>query len=112
MPGARFAICRFIRPGLWKFLRQLTATPALLDLAIIAAREVPRIAPSAMQGRLILASALVRSGWLADARRVADEARVLNANLSLGRWAASQPYRDANVLADIVGDLGKLGIPQ
>ena len=84
----------------------------LLDLAIIAARELPRIAPSAMQGRLILASALVRSGWLADARWVVRESRVLDANLSLGRWAASQPYRNADVLAGVTDDLRKSGVPE
>lgn len=83
----------------------------LLDLAIIAAREVPRIAPSTMQGRLVLASALVRSGWLADARRVAREARVLDGKLTLDRWAASQPYRDAGTLAGVADDLRKSGIP-
>ena len=82
------------------------------DFSIIAAREVVRIAPTTLNGRLTLAGALARCGWPAEGRRVADEARELNANLSLERWTASQPYRDANVLADIVGDLGKLGIPQ
>jgi adenylate cyclase len=84
----------------------------LLDLAIIAARELPRIAPSAMQGRLILASALVRNGWLADARRVVRDSRVLDANLSLGRWVASQPYRNADVLAGVTDDLRKSGVPE
>jgi len=84
----------------------------LLDLAIIAAREVPRIAPSATQGRLVLASALVRSDWLADARRVVSDSRILDANLSLGRWAASQPYRNAAVLADIIDDLRRSGVPE
>ena len=84
----------------------------LLDLAIIAAREVPRIAPSTIPGRLILASALARSGWLADARRVVRDAHVLDANLTLGRWTASQPYRNADVLAGIVGDLRKSGVPE
>ena len=84
----------------------------LLDLAIIAAREVPRIAPSTTQGRLVLASALVRSDWLADARRVVSDSRMLDANLSLRRWAASQPYRNAAVLADIIDDLRRSGVPE
>jgi adenylate cyclase len=83
----------------------------LLDLAIIAAREVARIAPSAIQGRLVLTSALVRSNWLADARRVVSDSRMLDANLSLTRWAASQPYRNTGVLADIIDDLRKSGVP-
>ena len=82
-----------------------------LDLAVIAAREVPRIAPSAMQGRLVLASALARSDWLADARRVVSESRILDAGLSLARWTASQPYRDAAALANVVNDLRRSGVP-
>jgi tetratricopeptide (TPR) repeat protein len=82
------------------------------DFSIIVAREVVRIAPTTLNGRLTLAGALARCGWPAEGRRVAGETRELNANLSLERWAASQPYRDANVLADLVDDLGKLGIPQ
>jgi adenylate cyclase len=84
----------------------------MLDLAIMAAREVPRIAPAAMQGRLVLASALARTGWLAEARRVIREARILDANLTLGRWAASQPYRHADVLARIADDLRHAGVPE
>ncbi len=84
----------------------------LLDFAVVTAREIARIAPSALQGRLILASALGRNGWPADARRVARDARVLDPNLSLGRWALSQPYRNANVLAGIVDDLRRLGVPE
>jgi len=84
----------------------------MFDLAIMAGREVSRIAPPAMQGRLVLASALARAGWLADARRVVREARVLDANLTLARWAASQPYRDADVLAGITDDLRRSGVPE
>ena len=84
----------------------------ILDLGIISAREILRIMPSAIQGRLVLASALVRSGWLADARRIANEARELDTNLTLERWASSQPYRHADVLAGVIDDLRTAGIPQ
>jgi DNA-binding winged helix-turn-helix (wHTH) protein/TolB-like protein len=80
------------------------------DLAAITAREILRIMPSATQARLVLTSAQVRNGWLADARRVANEARELDAGLTLERWAASQPYRDAEMLAGIVHDLRRAGL--
>lgn len=83
----------------------------MLDLSTISAREILRILPAATEGRLVLASALVRSGWLADARRVAREARELDGNLTLGRWASSQPYRDADVLARVIDDLRTAGVP-
>jgi tetratricopeptide (TPR) repeat protein len=82
------------------------------DLAIIAAREVLRIAPTTLNGRLTLATALGRCGWFAEARRFANETRELDARLTLEKWAKSQPYRDADVLADVLGDLNKLGIPR
>jgi adenylate cyclase len=83
---------------------------SLLDLGIISAREVLRIMPSAIQGRLVLASALVRSRWLVDARRVVAEARALDGKLTLERWASSQPYRDAADLAAVVDDLRAAGL--
>jgi TolB-like protein/DNA-binding winged helix-turn-helix (wHTH) protein/tetratricopeptide (TPR) repeat protein len=82
----------------------------MVDLAIIAAREVTRIAPSALQARLILASALSRSGWSAEARRIVCEARTLDPNLSLSRWASSQPYRDDATLTGVVDDLRRLDV--
>jgi tetratricopeptide (TPR) repeat protein len=83
-----------------------------LDLAVVAAREILRLAPTAMQGRLVLASALARDGWLADARRVVNESRILDPNLSLERWAASQPYRDTARVVDVVADLRRAGVPE
>jgi adenylate cyclase len=84
----------------------------LFDLAIIAAREILRIAPSSMQGRFVLASALVRSGWLAEARCIVNDARRVDAHLSLGRWAASQPYRNPHDLDAIVEALRRAGVPE
>jgi hypothetical protein len=78
---------------------------------VIAAREVPRIAPPAIHGRLILASALVRSSWLADAKRVVREVRMLDPRLALGRFARAQPYRDQKIIACIVDDLRAAGLP-
>jgi tetratricopeptide (TPR) repeat protein len=83
----------------------------LFELAIISAREVPRLAPSSMQGRFVLASALVRTGWLAEARYVVNDARRVDANLSLRRWATSQPYRNPADLEAIVEDLRRAGVP-
>ncbi|MEX0591716.1 MAG: winged helix-turn-helix domain-containing protein [Xanthobacteraceae bacterium] len=82
------------------------------DLSVVAAREIVRIAPASLNGRLTLASALIRCGWTADARRVAAEACELDANLTLAKWAVSQPYRDASTLSDILDELGRLDIPR
>lgn len=37
----------------------------VLDLAVVTAREVARIAPGAIHGRLVLAGTLARCGWRA-----------------------------------------------
>lgn len=84
----------------------------MADLAVIAAREALRIMPAGIQSRLLLTGALARCGWLADARRVAAEVREFDAALTLGRWSASQPYRDPGVLAAAAADLRRAGIPQ
>jgi hypothetical protein len=41
--------------------------------------------------RLILASALVRSDWPADAKRQVREVRMLDPGLTLGRFAQASP---------------------
>ena len=86
MPGERSAICRFIRPGLWRFSRRLTATRDCSILQSSPPASFHASQPSAMQGRLVLASALARSGWLADARRVVANCAFWTPGLSLGRW--------------------------
>lgn len=83
-----------------------------IDLATIAAREIIRIAPAAVHGRLVLTSILVRTGWLADARRVARDVLTLDKNFSRSRYAAAQPYRDPGVPMRIADDLGKAGLPE
>lgn len=82
------------------------------DFAVITAREVLRIAPSTVNGRLVLASALVRGGWLADARRIAREVMELERSFALSRYAKNQPYRDTGTLARLVEDLRRAGLPE
>lgn len=83
----------------------------LVDLAVIAGREALRVAPAAVHGRLILASALVRSGWVADARRVAGEVTRLAPALTPTGYAQAQPYRDERMVSRIVSDLRAAGLP-
>ena len=82
-----------------------------VDFAVAAAQEGLRIAPQAINCRLILASALVRGGWLADARRVAGEVASLAPDFALARHAAQEPYRDPAVLDRIIGELRSAGLP-
>jgi adenylate cyclase len=81
------------------------------DLAAVAGREIVRIAPATLHGRLILTSSLVRAGWVADARRIAREILALDKNFSRARYAAAQPYRDPDVPARLAEDLATAGLP-
>lgn len=82
-----------------------------MDFAVSAAQEGLRIAPQAVNCRLILASALVRGGWAADARRIAGEVAGLAPDFSLARHAAQEPYRDQAVLDRVIGELRSAGLP-
>jgi TolB-like protein/Tfp pilus assembly protein PilF len=82
-----------------------------VDFAVSAAQEGLRIAPQAVNCRLILASALVRGGWVADARRIAGEVAGVAPDFSLARHAAQEPYRDQAVLDRVVGELRSAGLP-
>jgi TolB-like protein len=82
-----------------------------VDFAVAAAHEGLRILPQSINCRLILASALARGGWTADAQRVARDLVGLEPTFSLARHAANAPYRDAAVLERIVGELRSAGLP-
>ena len=105
----RFA--RVYEPWFVELLAAAYRDAGRIDLAISAGREMTRIGPAAAHGWLVLASALVRIGWLADAKRVVREARALDTALSLAQFTPSQPYREAKVLSRFVDDLRSAGLP-
>jgi tetratricopeptide (TPR) repeat protein len=82
-----------------------------VDFAVTAAREGLRIAPQSTNTRLVLASALMRGGWTADAQRVAREIVELEPAFSLARHAAQEPYREQAVLDRVVDELRSAGLP-
>lgn len=82
-----------------------------VDFAVAAAHEGLRIVPQSINCRLVLASALMRGGWTADAQRVARDLASLEPHFSLARHAAQEPYRDAAVLERIIGELRSAGLP-
>jgi adenylate cyclase len=81
------------------------------DFSLIAAREILRISPSTVSGRLILVSSLVRSGWVADARRLAREILTLDNEFSLARYRDAIPYRDRSIPTRLVEELRQAGLP-
>lgn len=80
-----------------------------VGFAISVARELLRIVPGSLHGRMLLVSALVRGGGLAEARRVAGDAR--EPGFSAGGYSAGLPYRDAAVIERIADDLRRAGLP-
>ena len=82
-----------------------------VDFAVAAAQEGLRIAPQSINCRLILASALMRGGWQADAESIAREVVGLAPDFSLAQHVAREPYRDQAVLDRVLGELRSAGLP-
>jgi len=82
-----------------------------LDMAEMAAREAVRINPGAREGRLILASALVRRGAGDEARGVAAAVLAKEPGFSSRAYADNLPYRDDAAREKIVADLVQAGLP-
>lgn len=79
--------------------------------AISVAQEVVRLAPQNVQGRVILASSLVRAGWAAEAKRIGAEILALDETFSAGRYGEQQVFRDEAVIKRLVADLNEAGLP-
>lgn len=82
-----------------------------VSLAATVAREAVRLAPESVSARLALISALVRDGWLSEARLVAGEVRELERGFSVGAHLAQQPFRSEAVLDRYGMELREAGLP-
>jgi tetratricopeptide (TPR) repeat protein len=80
--------------------------------AIQAFQSAREINPEEMTNRLYLAAVLSRSGQEAEAQWEATEIAMLNPELSVDRWIASQPYKDASELSRLRNDLHRAGLPE
>ena len=79
------------------------------DLAVIVAREILRLAPDSVSGRLMLGSALVRGGWPDVAQRVLRDVPRLEPGFELGAYLAGQPFRWPAVTDRLKADLTQAG---
>ena len=79
--------------------------------AATVAREIVHLVPETIAGRLLLAAALVRDGWVAEARQVAEEVRRIDPGFSTSAYLARQPYRDRGVVERLGADLESAGFP-
>lgn len=80
-------------------------------LAATVAREILHLVPDTITGRLLLAVALVRDGWVSEARQVAAEVRRIDPEFSATAHLAQQPYRDGAVIERLATDLRTAGLP-
>lgn len=81
------------------------------EFAVTTAQESIRLAPKSVNGRVWLASSLVRGGWPDEARRVARQLPAIDADFSVAKFAARQPFRDPAVIERISADLKSAGLP-
>ena len=81
-----------------------------IGFAVAAASEVLRLAPGSVQGRVILASSLVRAGSLAEARRVGAEISSGDETFSISRFKELQVFRDESVVSRLIEDLRAAGL--
>jgi class 3 adenylate cyclase/TolB-like protein len=79
-------------------------------LAVAAAGELLRLAPGSVQGRVILASSMVRAGLVAEARRVAAEIAAMDGRFSLSRFKELQVFQDGAVVDRLVENLRDAGL--
>lgn len=81
------------------------------EFAVTTAQEGVRLAPKSVNGRVVLASALVRGGWPDEARRVARQILEIDAGFSVAQYAARQPFRDPSVIERVAEELKSAGMP-
>ena len=81
-----------------------------IDAAVLAGREILRLAPENVSGRLVLASALVRGRQPDEARQVVRPIPELEPDFVLDRYLAGQPFRSSNIRARLAAELREVGV--
>lgn len=81
------------------------------ELAAATARELLRIVPGSLEGRVILAGALAQAGDLDEARSAAAEVLEKAPAFGSRAYADRLPYRDDAARERIVADLEQAGLP-
>ena len=101
-----------IHPSLFKDILAISSLAAEdLDGAVAAANAAIAAAPNDLAGRLVLASAGVRTDGPETAAPVVDEIVGIEPSFSLDRFAAGQPYRSTEFLERLTADLKAAGLP-
>ncbi len=82
-----------------------------LNLSISAAKEAARLDPKQTAARAILCSDYVLADRLDEARSMAREIVAIDPGFRLSSYARSQPYKDPEVLDDLIQVLRGAGLP-
>jgi adenylate cyclase len=82
------------------------------EAAIAAALETLALAPDSVDARVVLLASYVATGRLDAAREVAREILSIDPAFTRARFVASQPYREASVLARLDDALREAGIAE
>lgn len=82
-----------------------------LNLSIAAAKEAARLDPKQTAARAILCSDYVLADRLDEARSMAREIVAIDPGFRLSSYARSQPYKDPEVLDDLIQVLRGAGLP-
>ena len=83
-----------------------------VDQSILVANEVVRLAPDAIDGRLVLCSDYNFTDHPGEARRFAQEVIDIEPAFRLSNFASTQPYKDAATLRRVVESLRDAGLPE
>jgi class 3 adenylate cyclase/TolB-like protein len=82
-----------------------------IAFAMSVARELLRIVPGSLHGRLLLASASVRGRAFGEARDIGRRVVESEPAFSSANYVRGLPYRDGAVLDGIAADLRRAGLP-
>jgi tetratricopeptide (TPR) repeat protein len=104
-----------LSPVAQTFFPEVLATAHYLcrrhEEAMTTAYEALALAPDSVDARVVLAASLVETGRLDAAQQAARDLLSIDPRLTLQRFAASRPYRDAAVLKRLIDSLRRAGLP-
>ncbi|MEN8158513.1 MAG: tetratricopeptide repeat protein [Myxococcota bacterium] len=83
-----------------------------LEDAIATAHDSLALAPDSVDARVVLAASFAETGRIEAARQAAREILSIDPRISLSRFAATRPYRDATVSKRVLDALQQAGLPE
>ncbi len=105
-----------LSPVAQTFFPEVLATAHYLchrhEEAMATAYEALALAPDSVDARIVLVASLVETDRLDAARQAAREILSIDPRLTLQRFAASRPYKDAGALKRLIDSLRRAELPE